>query len=100
MGLPRPIILLAALCGVSLYLAFAEKLFRSLPWWHVLLIPFGNVWAGVVFFALLVFSVASLMHRRHASTETLGDYVVVGLLIVPWLAYVALGTFMHISGGI
>ena len=100
MGLSRSAAVLAALCGASLYLAFAETLLGPLPWVHVLLIPFGNVWAGAIFFASLLFVAARLVHRRRVGSATLGDYVVVSLLVVPWLAYIALGTFMHVSGGV
>jgi hypothetical protein len=91
---------LAALGGVSLYLVFAERIFGSLPWVHLLLIPFGNVWFAAVFLALLLIVVARLAHRRRVGSATLGDYGVVILLAVPWIAYIALGTFMHITGGI
>ena len=90
----------AGLSGASLYLAFAEQIFGSLPWVHVLLIPFGNVWVGAIFLALLLIVFFRLAHRRRVGSATLGDYGVVILLLAPWIAYIALGTFMHVSGGI
>jgi hypothetical protein len=93
-------VLLGVALGTVGYLLLAERLFGSLAVLHVVLIPFGNVWAGAAFFLALAFAAMRLWNRRAAGTASAGDYVLLSLLLLPWVAYVSLGIFMHRTGGL
>ena len=89
-----------AFVALLVYLLFAEHLLRDSRLVHVLLIPFGNVWVGAAVFSFCFLSAERQFAGVESGGMTRAWRRTLAVLIVAWVAYMALGVFMYLTGGI
>lgn len=82
------------------YLFFAEPMLRNTQLVHLLLIPFGNVWAAAAVFVFCYLSFEKQAGGLGSGGMTRVWSGALVVVILAWLLYITIGVFMYVTGGI